>query len=75
MPMQYKFDVLSALKDAGYTTYKLRIEKLLSESTVQKLRKSQPVAWENLETICCLLKCQPGDLLEYVDESDGAGLQ
>ncbi|WRS28604.1 helix-turn-helix domain-containing protein [Oscillospiraceae bacterium MB08-C2-2] len=65
MPMIYKLDVLKALKKAGVSTYRLRKDKLLSESTVQKLRTGYPIAWENIEAICALLDCQPGDLLEY----------
>lgn len=68
MPIQYKVDVLAALKDKGFTTYRIRKEKLLSESTVQKLRSRNPVAWENLETLCELLHCQPGDIVEYVPD-------
>lgn len=68
MPIQYKIDVLSALKEKGFTTYRIRKEKLLSESTVQKLRNKNPVAWENIETLCELLHCQPGDIMEYVEE-------
>ena len=66
MGMIFKFDMLKALKDKGYTTYQIREKKILSESTVQKLRKGTPVSWENIEALCRLLKCQPGDLLEYV---------
>ena len=65
MPLQYKIDVVAALKDKGYTSYKLRQEKLLSESTIQKLRSGKGVSWENIEMLCRLLDCQPGDLLEY----------
>ena len=68
MPIQYKIDVLAALKEKGFTTYRIRKDKLLSESTVQKLRSRSPVAWENLETLCELLHCQPGDLVEYVPD-------
>lgn len=68
MPIRYKFDVLSALKERGHTTYKIRKEKLLSESTVQKLRRQEPLAWENIDTICKLLDCQPGDIMEYVPD-------
>jgi putative transcriptional regulator len=68
MPLKYRIDVLAALKDKGITTYKLRQEKLLSESTVQKLRAGVGVSWENLETLCALLECQPGDLIEYVED-------
>ena len=65
MPLVYKIDVLQTLIRKGYTTYKLRTEKLLSESTIQKLRKNKGVAWENLETLCALLDCQPADLIAY----------
>lgn len=67
MGLQYKIDVVSALKEKGITSYKIRSEKLLSESTLQKLRKGEGVSWDNLETLCCLLECQPSDLIEYVD--------
>lgn len=66
MPLKYKINVLATLKEKGFTTYKIRQEKLLSESTVQKLRNGIGVSWENIETICRLLDCQPGDLIEYV---------
>ncbi|MGN0635469.1 MAG: helix-turn-helix domain-containing protein [Acutalibacteraceae bacterium] len=68
MPIQYKIDVLFALKEKGFTTYRIRKDKLLSESTVQKLRNQNPIAWENIETLCELLHCQPGDIMEYVEE-------
>ena len=68
MPIKYKFDVLNALKEKGYTTYRIRKEKLLSESTVQKLRQGEYVSMDNLETLCKLLNCQPGDIMEYVEE-------
>lgn len=68
VPMRYKADMLFALKEAGYTTYRIRKDRLLSESTVQKLRSGEPVSWENIETLCKLLHCQPGDIIEYVDD-------
>ena len=67
MPLQFKIDVVAALKEKGYTTYRIRNEKILSESTVQKLRAGKGVSWENIETLCRLLECQPADLMEYVD--------
>lgn len=66
MGLQFKVDVLASLKEKGITTYQIRKEKLLSESTVQKLRAGIGVSWENLETLCRLLDCQPYDLIEYV---------
>ena len=68
MPLRYKIDVLNALKEKGYNTNKIRTESLLSQSTLQKFRQQQGVSWENLETLCKLLECQPGDLIEYTEE-------
>lgn len=70
MPVRFKLDILSALKECGFTTYRIRKERLLSESTVQKLRNGEPVSWENISTICHLLNCQPGDIMEYIPESE-----
>ena len=70
MPLRYKTNILDTLKRKGYTTYKLRNDRILSESTIQKLRRNTPVGWENLETLCKLLECQPGDIIEYVDEEE-----
>ena len=70
MPLRYKLDVLAALKNAGFTTYRLKNEKILAESTVQKLRKREMVSTDNLSRICRLLNCQPGDIIEYVPDAD-----
>ena len=68
MALRYKINVLDALKDKGYSSYTLRKEKLLSESTIQKLREGDGVAWDNLDTLCRLLNCDISELLEYQKE-------
>lgn len=68
MPIQYKINVVSALKDAGYSTYKMRKDKIFGEATIQKFRNNEPVSWDNIATVCSLLNCQPGDLLEYIPD-------
>lgn len=68
MGLVYKFDVLAALSANGYSTYRLRKEKLLGEGTLQKLRRGEGVSWDVVDTLCGLLGCQPGDLMEYVEE-------
>lgn len=68
MGLLYKIDVLAALQEKGYSTYRLRKERLLSESTIQKLRTGQGVSWDNINTLCSLLCCQPGDILLHVEE-------
>ena len=68
MPLQYKIDILAALKEKGYNSTKIRADGILSQSTLQKFRNKQGVSWENLETLCRLLECQPGDLIAYVED-------
>ena len=69
MPIRYKFDVLAALKEKGYSSTRIRKERLMGQATLTQLRHGDLVSWMNIETICHLLQCQPGDLLEYVEEA------
>lgn len=69
MPIKYKIDVLAALKEAGYNTGRIRKEKILSESTVQSLRRQDAINFDNLGRLCRLLHCQPGDILEYIEDN------
>lgn len=69
MPLKYKIDILEALKDAGYSSTRLRKEKLMGESYMTQIRRGEMVSWKTIETICRLLDCQPGDLVEYAPDA------
>lgn len=70
--LQYKINVLQELKKAGYSTYRVREEKVLSEGTMQRLRTgSTAISVESLGILCNILQCQPGDILEWVPEEQG----
>ena len=64
MKLCYKIDVLSALKLKGYSTYRLRKDKIFGEAVIQKLRVGDGVGWSTLELICNLLHCSPSDIIE-----------
>ena len=68
MPIVYKTDILSALKEAGYNSNRIRKEKLLSEGVLQSLRGQKYISMENLARVCALLDCQPGDLIAFSRE-------
>lgn len=68
MEVRYKFDIMAALKEKGYSSTRLRREKLLSESVMHHIRNGEPINMENIGRICSLLECQPGDILEAVKE-------
>jgi putative transcriptional regulator len=65
--LKYKIDILEKLKEKGYSTYKLRKDKLMGEAQIQKIRDGEIASKETLNTICKLLNCQPGDILEYTE--------
>lgn len=61
-------DVLQKLKDAGYNTGKIMAERLISQSTLVAIRHNKPISTKTIDTICRLAKCQPGDILEYLED-------
>ena len=68
MAIRYKVDILAELKKKGYSSTRIREEKLIGQSYLQQLRRGELVSWKALDTICALLECQPGDLMEYVKD-------
>ena len=68
MAIKYKVDILDELKKIGFSSYKLRKDKIIGEAMIQKLRNGELISWSCIDKICELLECQPGDILEYVDE-------
>lgn len=69
MPIKYRMDIIEALKIKGYTTYRIRKEKLLSEGAMTSLRKSMPISFENLGKLCELLDCKVEDIIYYEKET------
>lgn len=68
MGIQYKIDIMAELKEKGYSSTKIREEKLIGQSYLQQIRHGELVSWKTIDTICSLLDCQVGDLVEYVKE-------
>ena len=66
--IKYKIDVLEELKRAGYSSYKLRAEKIIGERQLQQIRRGEMVSLACLNKLCQILKCQPGDIIEYVKD-------
>ena len=66
----YKMDILAALKNAGYTTTKLRAEKIFGQKTLTLLRgKNAAVSCRVIDRLCCILRCKPGDILDYIPDA------
>lgn len=68
--IRYKIDIMESLKEKGYSSYKLRKDKIFGEATIQKFRNKEYINFDNLEKLCFLLDCQPSDIIEYVKEDN-----
>lgn len=58
-------DIFQKLKEKGYSTYKLRQEKHMSEATIQNIRDGKPVNLKTIDTICNLTGCRVEEILEH----------
>jgi putative transcriptional regulator len=67
--IRYKIDVLEELKKKGYTTTRIRNERILSEATLTNIRRNKPITTATLDIICSILKKQPGQIIEYIPDA------
>lgn len=65
--IRYQKHVLDSLKSHGYSSYRIRQDKLMSQKQLQDIR-DRKVTLSTLDILCTLLQCQPGDILEYIPE-------
>jgi len=60
------------LKAAGWSTYRIRRDKLIGNGTLMLIRRGEPISGQTVERLCELLHCQPGDLMRYVSDAEEA---
>ena len=71
MPMKYE-KLFALMKEKGLTTYRIRKEKIVSENALTSMRAGKSVTTDTIAALCRALACQPGDVMECVDESEAA---
>ncbi len=69
LSIRYKFNVMEAIKKSGYTTEDIRTEFKIGESAMSNLRNERYVSLTVLNKVCKILRCQPGDIIEYVEDT------
>lgn len=67
-----KIDIIKALKEKGYNTNYLRVNNILSQSILTKIRTGDltGISLKTLNVICGLLNKQPGYLIEFVKDQE-----
>lgn len=70
MPIVVNLDVMLAKRKMRLKTLSERVELTEQNLSMIKTGKAKGMRFETLSKICDVLECQPGDLLEYVPESE-----
>ena len=70
MPIKYN-KLMVLLKEKGYTTYKIRKDKLIGQGTLTALKNGTGgLDSKTISRLCKVLECQPGDIMEYVPDEE-----
>ncbi len=59
-----------AKRKMSLTELSERVDITMANLSILKTGKAKAVRLETLEAICRVLNCQPGDILEYVEDYD-----
>lgn len=67
MPIVVNLDIMLAKRKMSLTELSLRVGITIANVSILKSGKAKAIRFTTLEEICKVLQCQPGDLLEYMD--------
>ncbi|WP_373550015.1 helix-turn-helix domain-containing protein [Haliscomenobacter sp.] len=68
MPIVVNLDVMLARRKMQLQELAEKVDITIANLSVLKTGKAKAVRFSTLEAICKALNCQPGDILEFVDE-------
>jgi putative transcriptional regulator len=68
MPIIVNLDVMMARRKMSLTELSEKVGITMANLSILKTGKAKAIRLETLEAICRVLNCQPGDILEFVDE-------
>lgn len=63
-------DVMMAKRKIGVTELAKEIDLTMANLSILKNNKAKAVRFTTLDALCKALHCQPGDILEYVEDDD-----
>ncbi|MFU2421811.1 MAG: helix-turn-helix domain-containing protein [Bacteroides sp.] len=70
MAIKINLDVVMAQRKTGLTELAEQVDLTLANLSILKNNKAKAIRFSTLEAICKALDCQPGDILEYVEEKE-----
>ena len=68
MGIRVNLDVVMAQRKMGLTELAKEVDITMANLSIWKNNKAKAIRFSTLESICTALHCQPGDILEYIEE-------
>lgn len=72
MSIVINLDVMMAKRKKGLTELAGEVDITLANLSILKNNKAKAIRLSTLDAICKALNCQPGDILEYVEDTGEA---
>ena len=70
MAIVIDLDVVMAQRKMGVKELAEKIDITMANLSILKNNKAKAIRFTTLDAICRALDCQPGDILEYVEEEE-----
>ena len=70
MKIVVNLDIMMAKRKMGLTELSEKVDITMANLSVLKNNKARAVRFSTLAAICKVLNCQPGDILEFVEEEN-----
>ena len=70
MAIRMNLDVVMAKRKIGLTELSREVDITMANLSILMINKAKAVRFTTLEALCKALHCQPGDLMEYVEEEE-----
>jgi putative transcriptional regulator len=72
MPVIVTLDDMLSARGMTLTGLSQAVDITMANLSILKTGKAKAVRFSTLEAICRVLECQPGDILRFVEEEEGA---
>ncbi|TDS17481.1 helix-turn-helix domain-containing protein [Sphingobacterium paludis] len=70
MPIRIYLDDIMSKKKVSLNDLSQKVGITLSNLSIIKNEKSKAIRLSTLDALCKALKCQPGDIMQYVDDDE-----
>ncbi|MGN0514982.1 MAG: helix-turn-helix domain-containing protein [Lachnospiraceae bacterium] len=70
MAIQINLDVVMAKKKKSVTELANEVDITMANLSILKNNKAKAIRFSTLDAICKALDCQPGEILQYIDEDE-----